>query len=317
MTPTSGASTPRLALIAAGVSVVLWASAYVGIRDVADTFSPGPIALGRLFVGSIALGVPLLTRGWVRVSRRDFGFIVAAGLLWFGAYNVALNEAERHVDAGTASMLVNTGPIFLGIFAGIFLHEGMPGRLLVGLAIAFAGSVVVGFALSSDTAGSTNSIVGIALCLVAAVVYAAGVTLEKPVLKTVPALQLTWMACTVAFLACLPFTGELLTQAQAAPIGKLGWLAYLGIFPTAIGFTTWAYALNRTNTGRLGATTYLVPPVVIAMAWVLLGEVPPVLAIVGGFICIAGVVVVRTPNLGRLRGRGGDRTAVEPEAIEA
>ena len=314
MTQPADASTSRLALIAAGVSVVLWASAFVGIRDVADTFSPGALALGRLFVGSLALGALLLTRGWVHVTRRDFGFIAAAGVLWFGAYNLALNEAERHVDAGTAAMLVNTGPIFLGIFAGVFLREGLPGRLLAGLAIAFVGSVVVGFALPSDTPGSNNSIVGIALCLASAIVYAAGVTLEKPVLKTVPALQLTWLACTVGFLVCLPFTPELLAQATTAPIGKLGWLAYLGVFPTAIGFTTWAYALNRTNTGRLGATTYLVPPVVIAMAWVLLGEAPPLLAIVGGFICIAGVVVVRTPNLGRLLGRSRPGDAEPAEA---
>lgn len=299
--PLAAPTSSRPALVAAGVSVVLWASAFVGIRDVADTFSPGSIALGRLVVGSLALGGLLLTRGWVQVSRRDFGFIVAAGLLWFGAYNLALNEAERHVDAGTASMLVNTGPIFLGIFAGIFLREGLPARLLVGLGVAFAGSVVVGFALPADAAGSNNSVVGIALCLVSAIVYAAGVTLEKPVLKTVPALQLTWMACTVGMLACLPFAPQLLSEASVAPIGKLGWIAYLGVFPTAIGFTTWAYALNRTNTGRLGATTYLVPPVVIAMAWVLLGEVPPLLAIVGGVICIAGVVVVRTPRLGLVR----------------
>lgn len=298
--PQSAIATSRLALIAAGVSVVLWASAFVGIRDIADTFSPGPIALGRLFVGSLALGALLLTRGWVPVGRRDFGFIVAAGLLWFGAYNLALNEAERHVDAGTASMLVNTGPIFLGVFAGVFLREGLPARLLVGLAVAFAGSVVVGFALPSDAAGANNSIVGIALCLVSAIVYAAGVTLEKPVLKTVPALQLTWMACTIGMLACLPFAPQLLTEASVAPVGKLGWIAYLGVFPTAIGFTTWAYALNRTSTARLGVTTYLVPPVVIVMAWALLAEIPPLLAIIGGVICIAGVVVVRTPNLARL-----------------
>jgi drug/metabolite transporter (DMT)-like permease len=74
------------------------------------------------------------------------------------------------------------------------------------------------------------------------------------------------------------------------------------LFPTALGFTTWAYALNRTTAGRLGVTTYLIPPVVIVMAWLLLGEVPPLLAIAGGAICIAGVVIVRTQAI-RLRGR--------------
>lgn len=292
----------RRALVAAGITVVLWASAFVGIRDVADTFSPGSIALGRLGVGVLSLGAILLRRGWTPVARRDLALIIGSGLLWFALYNVALNEAERHVDAGTAAMLVGTGPIFLGVFAGLFLGEGWPRRLLIGLGVAFAGAIVVGLATSSGSGGTATSTVGIVLCLVAAVTYAAGVTLQKPALRAVPALQVTWLACLTGFLVLLPFAPTLVSEASVASLAKGGWVVYLGLFPTAIGFTTWAYALNRTTAGRLGATTYLIPPVVIVMAWLLLGEVPPVLAVVGGAICIAGVVIVRTPAI-RLRGR--------------
>jgi drug/metabolite transporter (DMT)-like permease len=292
----------RRAIIAAGIAVVLWASAYVGIRDVAGTFSPGSIALGRLAVAVLALGPLLLTQGWKPVSRRNLGLIVASGLLWYGLYFLALNEAERHVDAGTASMLVNTGPIFVGLFAGLFLREALPRRLLVGLAVAFAGAIVVSIATSSGASGSTVSTLGIVLCLVAAVSYAAGVTLQKPASASVPALQLTWLACLTAMLATLPFAPQLLDEAAVAPLSKIGWIVFLGLGPTALGFTSWAYALRRTPAGRLGATTYLIPPVVIGMAWLLLGEVPPLLAIVGGAICVAGVIIVRTPTL-RLPGR--------------
>ena len=73
----------------------------------------------------------------------------------------------------------------------------------------------------------------------------------------------------------------------------IGWLVYLGVFPTAVAFTTWAYALNRTSAGRLGSTTYLVPPVAILMAWLILAEVPPLLAIAGDALCIGGVIVAR------------------------
>lgn len=293
---------PR-ALAAAMVSVVLWSSAYVGIRDVADTFSPGALTVGRLAVGTVALGAFVLLRGWTPVSRRDLGRIIASGLLWFALYNVALNEAERHVDAGTASMLVNTGPIFLGLFAGLFLGEGLPARLLIGLAIAFVGSVVSGLATPDPSSGTTTSVLGIVLCIVAAAAYAGGVTLQKPATKSVPALQLTWLACLTGFVACLPFVPQLITEMSTAAQPKIGWVVYLGLFPTAIGFTTWAYALRRTAAGRLGVTTYLVPPVVILMAWLLLGEVPPLLALVGGAICIVGVIVVRTPSI-RLPARG-------------
>jgi drug/metabolite transporter (DMT)-like permease len=302
MTAPSAPAIDRRALLAAGITVILWASAFVGIRDVADTFSPGSIALGRLGIGALALGALVLYRGWKPVPRRALGLIVASGLVWFALYNVTLNEAERHVDAGTASMLVNTGPIFIGAFAGLFLGEGLPRRLLAGMALAFAGSIVVGVATSNAAAGTTTSVYGIVLCLVAALAYAAGVTLQKPAVRSVSALQVTWLACLTGFIACLPFAPGLISEAAVAPIAKIGWVAYLGLFPTALGFTTWAYALSRTTAGRLGATTYLIPPVVVVMAWLLLGEVPPPLGLVGGAICIAGVAIVRMPSL-RLRAR--------------
>ena len=55
-------------------------------------------------------------------------------------------------------------------------------------------------------------------------------------------------------------------------------MVYLGAVPTALAFSTWAYALRRMDAGRLGVTTYLVPPLVILLGWLLLDEVPPALA---------------------------------------
>lgn len=293
----------RRAALAAGITVILWASAFVGIRAVAPSFSPGSIALGRLGVAVLALAPLLLRQRWRPVARNDLILIAGSGLFWYALYFVVLNEAERHVDAGTAALLVNTGPIFIALFAGLFLGEGLPARLLGGIAVAFAGSVVVAFASSGGgaTGTPTVSIEGVALCLVAAVSYAAGVTLQKRPAATVPALQLTWLACFTGFVATLPFAPTLADEVSRAPLDQAAWLLYLGLFPTALGFTTWAYALRRTTAGKLGATTYLVPPIVIVIAWLLLGELPPFAAIVGGGICIGGVVVARGQGLRRER----------------
>jgi drug/metabolite transporter (DMT)-like permease len=189
-------------------------------------------------------------------------------------------------------MLVNVGPILIAILAGIFLSEGFPPRLLIGSAIAFGGAAVIGLATSAGT--SADAPLGIVLCLVAAVAYAAGVTLQKPALRRVTALRVTWLACTVGFVATLPFTPQLVDELGDASVQSIAWLVYLGAFPTAVAFTTWAYALSRSTAGRLGSMTYLVPPVAILMAWAVLGEVPPMLAIVGGVLCIGGVVVARS-----------------------
>jgi drug/metabolite transporter (DMT)-like permease len=293
----AAARSERLAIAAALVTVVLWASAYVGIRAAAVDLSAGSIALARLLVGVIALGAFVATKPVPRPGRRDAALIVAIGVAWFAGYNVVLNEAERLVDAGTAAMLVAIGPIFIALFAGLFLGEGFPQRLLVGCGIAFVGTVVIGIATSSDAAASSSTPLGIALCLVAALLYAAAVTLQKPVLRNVSPLHVTWLACVVGAIACLPFLPTLVGEIGSARPENLAWVVFLGIFPTSIGFTTWAFALSRMPAGRAGAMTYLIPPTAIVISALLLAEAPPPIAILGGLLCIAGVVVSRSSGM--------------------
>ena len=279
----------RLPLLAALVSVVLWSAAFVGIRVAGRSFSPGSIALGRLVIGTVLLGAMALSRPLVRISRRELGLLVLAGLLWFGAYNVLLNEAERRVDAGTASMLVLIAPIFIIALAAAFLKERATANLLVGGGLAFVGVLVIGFATSTGQA----TFVGVILCLIAALSSAIGVVAEKPVLRRVSALQVTWVCCTVAMLSCLPYAPVLMREIRVAPANGIGWLVFLGVFPTTIAFTTWAYALARGSAGRLAATAYLIPPVTIVMSWIILGETPTLIALLGGALCLVGVSIAR------------------------
>jgi uncharacterized membrane protein len=127
------------------------------------------------------------------------------------------------------------------------------------------------------------------LCVVAAVTYAIGVLAQKPVVRRLPPLQVTFLACVIGAVACLPFAPGLVRDVATAPPTATGWLIYLGLVPTALAFSTWAYALARMDAGRLGVSTYAVPPVTIALGAALLGETPPLLAIVGGGICLVGV----------------------------
>jgi len=285
---------PATAVAAMTVTVLAWASAFVAIRAVGRGYEPGPLALGRLVLGTVALGLPLVARRrWVRPDRREWALLVVCGLAWFAVYNVVLNAAERLVDAGTTAMLVNIGPILIALLAGLVLGEGFPRSLLVGAAVAFAGAVLIGVA-TSRSAGADG--VGALLCLVAAATYAVGVVSQKPVLRRLPALQVTWTACAIGTLACLPFTPALVAQTRSADAGTVAGLVYLGLVPTALAFTTWAYTLARMDAGRLGVTTYLVPPLAILAAWPLLGEVPPPLAVAGGVVCLAGVALSRRRN---------------------
>jgi drug/metabolite transporter (DMT)-like permease len=281
---------PALPLLAVGVTLLFWSSAFVAIRHLGETFSPGALSLGRLLVGSLALGVVLAMRGWTPPRRRDWPALIAIGLLWFGLYNVALNAGELRVDAGTAAMLIQLSPVLVAVLAAVFLGEKATPALGLGLLVAFAGVVLI--ATSTAEHGDRDP-VGVLLCLLSAAAYAVSLILQKPLVGRLPAIQVTWVACTVGAVACLPFAGDLVHDAGNASAADLGWVVFLGVFPTAIAFSTYAFALSHMSAGNLSVTTYLVPPITVAISWVFLAEAPPAMAYVGGALALIGVALAR------------------------
>lgn len=286
-----GRERERARIVAAlALTLLMWASAFVVIRSVGRHLSPGPLALSRIMVGSVALGIAMLVRRERRPSGRALAQAVVAGVLWFGVYMVSLNAGERWVDAGTSSLLVNTGPLFIALFAGWLLHEGLPRALLGGCTVALAGAGLIALSVSGH---GTHELLGAGLCVVAALAYAIAVVAQKPALRVSGALPITWSACTAGAVALLEFVPQSVHELGHASAGTLLAVLYLGIGPTAIAFLLWAYVLSKMDAGRLGATTYVVPPLVVLISWLWLGQVPPALAIPGGLLCLAGVAIAR------------------------
>lgn len=311
----------RLTAAAMTVTVLLWASAFVAIRAVGHDVDPGPLTLGRVAVGSVALTAMLLV---VRARRRARAattsvpattgvpagpgrtvvprgrvllLVLVWGVAWFGAYNLTLNAAEQHLDAGTTALLVNIAPMLVAVLAGALLGEGFPRRLLVGIAVAFAGVVVI----ATTTSSGRFDAVGVVLGLVSAVLYAGAATLQKRLLPRVDALTMTWLGCLAGTVASLPFLPGLVSQVSGATTSTVLGIVYLGVFPTAIAFSTWGYVLTRASAGRTAATTYAVPAVVVLLSWALLAEVPAPAALLGGALALAGVAVATLPTLRRRR----------------
>ncbi len=300
VTPVTATRTPATAqptrdwtaIAAVGVTMVLWSSAFVAIRHLGDEFGAGSLSLGRCLVAAVLLGGLAVGRGLTPVRRRDWWRLGVIGVLWYAVYNLALNEGERHVDAGTAALLLQFSPLMLAVLAAVVLKEAFSRELGLGLAVALAGVAAIAF--SGDATGTTTRpVLGAALCLVSALVYSVSVVVQKPLMTRLPAIQVTWLAVSVGAVACLPWAGELVHDVRAAPASSVWWVVYLGAFPTAIGFTTYAYALSRMSASSLGVTTYLVPVVTIALAWLLLAEAPAPLAYAGGALTLLGVALAR------------------------
>jgi drug/metabolite transporter (DMT)-like permease len=290
-TPTSSARPAAwLPVSAMAVTLVLWSSAFVAIRHLGHDVTPGALSLGRLLVAALALSV-LLARGRrSRMTRNEVVLLMVCGVSWFGVYNIALNDSERRIDAATAAMLVQVGPIVVALLAALFLGERLTGWLLAGIGVAFAGVVVIGSAMRGE--GGSN-VSGVLLALLAAITYAIGVVTQKVLLRRLSGLEVVCYACWIGVVVCLPWTGDLVDLVRHGDRADLGWIGYLGVFPTALAFSLWAFALRYTDAGKQAITTFLVPLITAVMAWVVLDEVPPALAFAGGALCIVGVLLTR------------------------
>jgi len=292
-------SSKHLAAAATVITVLLWACAFVVIRSVGAVLSPGAMAFVRLLVGSAALALVALRYRRPLPRGRALAFVLGYGVAWFAAYTVVLNWAEQHLDAGTAALLVNVAPILVTVVAGIVFRDGFPRPVIVGMLVAFAGVVLI--TVGGNGSGAVDSL-GIVLGLVTAVLYAAGVLLQKVALRSVDAITATWVGCAAGLLATAPFGPQAVGELAHASGGSIAGVVFLGIGPTAIAFTTWAYALARTDAGRMAATTLCVPALAVLLSWVTLGEVPTALGLLGGALCLTGVAVSRRKPHARAAG---------------
>lgn len=151
--------------------------------------------------------------------------------------------------------------------------------------------VIISLGSSGGAAG--NDGIGVVLGLVTAVLYASGVLLQKVALRSVDAMTATYLGCVVGAVVLTPFAPSFVTETASAPGSAIAVVVYLGVFPTAIAFSTWAYALSQTNAGKMTATTLAVPAIATLISWSVLGELPTILAMSGGALCLVGVAITR------------------------
>jgi drug/metabolite transporter (DMT)-like permease len=277
-------------LAAIAVTLLCWASAFAGIRASLVAYTPGQVALLRFLVASAVLTVYAAIARMPLPKKQDLSAIAILGFLGITAYHLLLNYGEVTVTAGAASLLVNTAPIFTALLAIAFLKERLSLRRWVGIAVSFTGVVLI-------TGGEAKGLSvdwGALLILLSAVCISVWMILQKPYLKKYSPVQLTTYIIWVGTIFLLPFLPSLIKAVPTAPLSATIAAVYLGIFPSAIAYATWAYVLAQIPASRAATLLYFVPVLAIIVAWVWLQEVPTVLSLIGGAIVLSGIVLVNT-----------------------
>lgn len=271
------------------VTIVLWASAFPGIRAALHGFSPAGLAALRFAVAAVTLLVLSLVLGAPRWPRgRDLVRIALTGGLGIAGYNLLLNAGELTVSAGAASFLVNTGPLFTALIAAATLGERMAPRGWVGMAVSLVGVGLIGFGES----GMSGFGWGAALVLAAALLQAIYFVLQKPLIASYSPFAATAFAVWAGAILLAPWLPQALAEAAVAPPGAIWSAIYLGVFPAALAYFAWSHALARLPAGQAASWLYLVAPIATSIGMIWPGEMPPTLSLLGGAVALAGVVLV-------------------------
>lgn len=277
--------------LAVGITIFSWACAWVGIRAAVEHFTPGHVALARYLVASLAL-LPVWLWRRPRIEKRDIPAIFIMGLCGFTFYNLAINAGETTITAGAAALIASTIPVFTTLAATVFLKEHVSRAAWGGIAISVCGVTLI----AMGEKGGLGFSPGATLVVLASLCAAVYGLMQKSMLSRYNALDLTTAAVWCGTLALLPFGKGLIAEVRhAPPLATLN-IVFLGVFPGAIGYVLWSYALARMPVARLMSFLYLVPAISIALAWMFIGEFPSLISLVGGTIALGGVVCT---NLGK------------------
>jgi drug/metabolite transporter (DMT)-like permease len=272
------------------VTVTAWASAFVAIRIAIPGFGAFGLTLGRLLVASVALAVAAPLLGGVRrPAINDLPRIAVCGLTGTAGYQCLLNAGERTVAAGTASLLVNTAPIFAAVLASILLGERVPREGRIGLALGFAGVVTMTVAEGTSIRASLGAL----LVLGAAISFGLFFVLQKPLLARYGGFELTCYSTWAGTALALPLLPALLHDAPHATSHGITAVVYLGVVSSAIGFVSWAHVQSRVPVAAAANSLYLVPFLAIGIGWLTLGETVRPLALGGGLIALTGIFISR------------------------
>ncbi|AOJ66024.1 permease [Burkholderia ubonensis] len=292
-TPSGDARLPLVAAGAVAFTILSWASAFPFIRIGLQGLPPIQLAAARFATAAVLVIVWLAWRRPRVPAWRDALRFLLCGFLGIALYNALLNTGEKTVAPGAASFIVNTLPIFTALLASVFLGERFSRWGWFGSLISLAGIAVI----AHGQPGGLTLGAGSTLILGAAWCSASYFVLQRRLIPLYGALTCTAYTLLAGALWLSPWLPGALASLGSASSATLTAVVVLGVFPAALGYATWTFALGYFGAARATNFLYLTPAVATVLSAVLTGERPGIATLCGGLMAIAGVVVVA------LRGR--------------
>jgi drug/metabolite transporter (DMT)-like permease len=253
--------------------VVLWSGAFVGIKAALDSgIGATDLVVIRFLIAAPAFAVVAYLRRPLGLARGAVPRLVVGGALGVAAYQLTLNEGAALTTAGITSLIVASCPAITLLLARMVGLERLTPARLGGIALAFAGILVVAVFAPGQGSG-LDDLTGPLWVLAASLSWAAYTIVMKPLLVGGDGLGITAWS-TLAGAACtLPFarasTLETIRNLSAHQVAILLWLA-LAI--TFVGYLAWNEGVRGLDPSRASVYLYAITPLSLVAATVFLDE---------------------------------------------
>lgn len=278
---------------------VLWGSAFPLIKVGLEGLSVPHLTVARHLVASVAF-VPflLLTGARLRPQARDVAWFLLLGGLGIFVYHTALNTGELRVSAGATSLIIASAPAITALLARWITGERMPVVGWLGSLASFAGVALI--VLGDSASLRFDPFAG--FVLLAAFATSLYFVLQQRMFARYKAVEVTAFVTWGGTVPMLAFLPGLPADLMDAPLRSVLATGYIGLFPSALAYSLFAFAQSKAPTTQVTAMLYSVPVFSLTLSWWFLGEVPSLLTVIGGAIAIGGIVVVQRARRRALRG---------------
>lgn len=298
-------------IVAISLAVFFWSSALVAIRIGLNSYDPGSLALFRHIVASLGMGLLYFCNAKYSLPRwQDIAVILIAGVIGIGLYNITLNFGELTVNPGIAGFIISLIPVVVTLLAILFLGEKVSANIWRGLLVSLCGVLLIAI---SHSEGARIDI-GIFYLLIATLCGGIYNIAYKSLASKYDSVQLTaYVIWSGTLLLLLFFSRTLWQEVHTASLSANLAACYLGIFPSIIGYCAWNYSLRCLPASRASHFLYLMPIISTLLSWLILGEIPKWLALVGGIIALSGAMIANQRKMTPLKKEVVATSASNPE----
>lgn len=268
----------------------IWGASFLFMRLAVVDFGPMATAGMRVLIGAAVLLPVLLWRGQTHVLRQHWLALTVSGLLSAGLPFALYAFALERISTGLSGILNATVPMFAALVAWLWLREGLDRWRVVGLALGFAGVVVLAWDQVSLRAGGAQGLWAVLACLGACLSYGLGASHTRQYLGQVPPLA-TATGSQIGAFAGLAIPAALTWPTQAP--STTAWLALLavGVLCTGLAFLLFYRLIARSSPSRVVTVTYLIPLFAVLYGVLLLGEHVTPAMVAGGLVILGGTAL--------------------------